>query len=314
VTPLGSAGIAAGSHRPRDAARLAEALTLRNASFLAVLVATGVAFYEPLATVLARSLRYGQYEHYSHIVLVPLMALFVLRVDRERIFARPAYAYGPGVALLGVGAGLGVLVVTGTLALGAETSLSLATLSAVTLVMGGFLLSYGVPAFREAAFGLSLLLLVVPLPPPVLGGIIRFLQVASAEASYLLFRLVDIPILREGLVFALPGLTIVVAEECSGIRSSLALAITGLLVGYFTLRRGWTRTALMVAVIPLAVVKNAIRIVTLSLLAVHVDPAFITGRLHRQGGMVFFLVTLALMAGVVWGLRRAEARGPRVAT
>jgi exosortase len=288
--------------------RLAAALTVRNAGFLAFVVATVVSFWPPLSTVIGRSLGYREYEHYSHIILVPLMTLFVLYVNRQAVFSRVRYACGPGTALLAIGVALGGVAAAGLPALSQEAYLSLTTLSAMTLVMGGFLFCYGVLAFREAAFALSLLLLMVPLPAPVLSGIVRFLQVASAEASYLLFTLTGIPILREGLVFALPGLTIEVAEECSGIRSSLALFITGLMVAYFSLQSNWTRTALMVAVIPLAVVKNAIRIVVLSLLAVHVDPAFITGRLHRQGGMVFFLVTLVLMAGVVWVLRRAEGR------
>lgn len=308
TTPPTVASAPEGWRRTRAPSRLAAALTVRNAGFLLFVVGTVACFWQPLSTVIGRSLGYSEYEHYSHIILVPLMTLFVLYVNREAVFSQVGYAYGPGAALLAIGVALGGLAAAGLPALSQEAYLSLTTLSAVTLVMGGFLFCYGMLAFRDASFALSLLLLMVPIPPSVLSGIVRFLQVASAEASYLLFTLTGVPILREGLVFALPGLTIEVAEECSGIRSSLALFITGLMVAYFSLRTGWTKTALMLAVIPLAVVKNAIRIVVLSLLAVYVDPAFITGRLHRQGGMVFFLVTLVLMAGVVWVLRRSEGR------
>ena len=37
-------------------------------------------------------------------------------------------------------------------------------------------------------------------------------------------------------------------------------------------------------------------LVTLSLLAAHVDPRFLTGQPHHEGGIVFFLFTLALAA------------------
>ena len=76
--------------------------------------------------------------------------------------------------------------------------------------------------------------------------------------------------------FALPALAIEVAEECSGIRSSLALLITGLLAGHMLLRTPWTRTALMAAIVPIAIMKNAVRIVVLTLRSTYVDRGFIT--------------------------------------
>ena len=60
---------------------------------------------------------------------------------------------------------------------------------------------------------------------------------------------------------------------------------------------------------PLTILKNGIRIVTLSLLAIHVDPGFLTGQLHHDGGVLFFLLTLAMMAPVLAWLRRSEALG-----
>jgi len=56
------------------------------------------------------------------------------------------------------------------------------------------------------------------------------------------------------------------------------------------------------------ILKNAIRIVTLTLLASYVDPGFLYGNLHREGGVVFFLLGLALMAPVLWWLERGERK------
>ena len=58
----------------------------------------------------------------------------------------------------------------------------------------------------------------------------------------------------------------------------------------------------------LSVVKNGIRIATLTLLSIHVDPDFLTGRLHRQGGFVFFLVALAILAPVFFGMEKSDKR------
>jgi len=122
---------------------------------------------------------------------------------------------------------------------------------------------------------------------------------------------VDVPVVRTGLVFALPGITIEVAQECSGIRSSMALIITSLFAGHVLLRSVWRKAILMVATLPLLFIKNGIRIVTLSLLTVYVDPSFLAGRLHRQGGIVFLLLTIAMLLPVLWWLRKSERSGDR---
>jgi exosortase/archaeosortase family protein len=55
------------------------------------------------------------------------------------------------------------------------------------------------------------------------------------------------------------------------------------------------------------IIKNGVRIATLTLLANYVNPQFLFGRLHRQGGFVFFLLGLALLLPVFWWLKRREA-------
>jgi exosortase/archaeosortase family protein len=56
------------------------------------------------------------------------------------------------------------------------------------------------------------------------------------------------------------------------------------------------------------VLKNGVRIVTLTLLATYVDPGFLYGKLHRQGGVVFFLFGLLLMWPILWLLQRSEPK------
>jgi exosortase len=165
------------------------------------------------------------------------------------------------------------------------------------------------PAARAALFPLAFLLFMVPLPPILLAGVVGGLQRASAELSAAVFGLLGVPLYREGFVFALPGLTIEVAAECSGIRSFMALVVTSVLAVHLVLRRAWTRTTLLLLLAPLAVAKNAVRIVGLSLLAIHVDRGFVTGSaLHRYGGIPLFITALVVLAGLLALLVRAEGR------
>ena len=100
------------------------------------------------------------------------------------------------------------------------------------------------------------------------------------------------------------------APQCSGIRSSLALVITSVLAGHMFLKTGWKKWALVLAVIPVTMLKNGIRIVTLSLFAVYVDKRILTdSALHTDGGILFFVLALLLMAPILFVLRRSE-KGP----
>jgi exosortase len=288
------------------------AVGVRAPAFLALLGLSIAWLWEPLSTVIVVSLRYNQ-EHYSHIVLIPLVAAGLMYLDRRVIFARVAYASGQGGLLMAAGVALSWVAHTGPVTDPEQIYVSLALLGLVALCAGAFLLCFGATAIRAAAFPVLFLLFMVPIPPVLLEHIVVFLQKASAETTYVLFNLLGVPLYRDGFFFTLPGLAIEVAEECSGIRSFLALVITSMLAGHLLLRTHWTRTSLLLAMLPLAIVKNAVRIVVLSLLAIHVDRGFITGSLHRTGGIPLFFVSLLLMGGLVWLLQRAEARFSRPA-
>ena len=159
------------------------------------------------------------------------------------------------------------------------------------------------------SFGLGLMVFMVPFPSIFLDAIVSFLQRSSADTVDLLFSVIGVPVLREGFIFKLSNFTILIAEECSGIRSFLSLVIISLVAGYWFLTSVWARAVLVAVVVPLAIVKNAFRIVGLALLANYVDPTYITdSTLHRNGGIPLFLLSLIVLFGVVWFLRRSEHR------
>jgi exosortase len=121
------------------------------------------------------------------------------------------------------------------------------------------------------------------------------LQQGSTDIAYLAFRAVGTPVLRNGFQLSVPGVTIEVAKECSSIRSSIALFITCLLAAHLYLRTTWKMALLALLSLPLSIVKNGIRITTLTLLSLYVDPGFLSGKLHHEGGFVFFLVSLLIL-------------------
>jgi exosortase len=270
-----------------------------------VLCGVGLAlFVSPVVQLLRMS---WHSELYSHIPLIPLLSLCILVFSRKRILSETRWGWpGLGLLALGLAALFGGDQIEG---LNKNDYLSIIISGAVLWFIGGFVLAYGGRAFREAMFPLLFLIFVIPIPTFILDPFVELLQICSAHAAYFLLSLSGVPLHRDGFVFALPGITIEVAPQCSGIRSSIALIITSVFAGYLFLNRGWNRLILVLSFFPITVIKNALRITTLSLLASYVDTRFITGSwLHKSGGIPFFAVGLLLMAPVLWALIRWEKR------
>ncbi len=191
--------------------------------------------------------------------------------------------------------------------------LSALTLAFFSLLVGGFAYFFGRRALLSAQFPLLFLLFAVPPPQFLLDRVISLLQHGTANLSGIFFELTGVPVLREGIVFHLTTVNIEVARECSGIRSSIALLILAVLAGHFVLQGVWRKLVFIVAGIGIMIVKNAIRIVTLTLLANYVEPGFLFGKLHREGGVVFFLIGLLLLWPVLWLLQWPSVKKEQVA-
>jgi exosortase len=132
------------------------------------------------------------------------------------------------------------------------------------------------------------------------------LQQGSAAAAHLLFIIARVPVEQDGVVLSIPGLTIEVAKNCSSIRSSIMLCITTMVLAHLFLHLSWSKVLAIAVSIPLALAKNGLRIFAIAMLTTRVDPAFMTGKLHHDGGIVFFIFSLIAVFMLLWMLRRAE--------
>ena len=272
------------------------------AIFLLVLIAVGNGVLQELVTYSLRNATA------SHVILVPFVTIALILRERHEILSslRPAPRLGTAVVIAGVGIMLlGRLSATGLLS---EDRLSVSVAGFVVASVGGFLLFYGTKACRAALFPLLFLGFTVPFPTGIIATVTATLKQGSADTVAGLLALTGTPYIREGFVFSVPKFVIEIADECSGIRSSIGLLLTMLLASHTFLKSGWAKSVVVLAILPIAILKNGIRIVTLTLLAIHVDRGFLDGQLHHEGGIVFFLLGLAMLAPLVFWLYRAELR------
>ena len=155
---------------------------------------------------------------------------------------------------------------------------------------------------------------MIPIPASTMNSAVVELQKGSAEMTAGLFNLVAVPYFRNGFQFALPGINIEIAQECSGIRSSLSLLLSGVLAAHLFLRSSWSQICFALLIVPIAIFKNAVRIATISWLGVYVDRSFFFGNLHRYGGLPFSLLAVAILGSVLLVLRKTETRDETAAS
>jgi exosortase C (VPDSG-CTERM-specific) len=250
-------------------------------------------------------------ELYSHILLVPFITAYLISLNRRNLALDSERAWRWAL----------IPLVLGACPLAAywwaarsgwkpepDDYLALMTLSFLLLLLAAGFLCLGLQTLRRVAFPAAFLIFMVPFPVMVRQGIESFFQQGSVDAAQLLFSLSGMPALRDGTGFHLPGMTLEVAPQCSGIHSSLVLFITSWLAGYLFLKSPWRRAALPLAVIPLALARNGLRVVTIGQLCVHVSPDMIDSAIHHHGGPLFFVLSLMPLFLLLYLLRRPESR------
>jgi exosortase len=235
--------------------------------------------------------------------LIPLVSIYLLVMNRKRIFAEIGYSPAVGSSVIVAGLVSYVAGILWSRQLSQNDVLFFCMAGFVTWTVGSFIAFYGKKAFQKALFPMLFLIFMIPIPFILLNPIIRILQMNSAHAVDGIFQIIGIPYHRDGMSFEFTKVTIEVAEQCSSIRSSLAMLITSIVAGYFFLPSGWRRVVLSLSVLPIAIFKNAVRITTITLLSNYVDRKFLTDSwLHHSGGIVFFAIGLVLLALVIWAL------------
>ena len=147
---------------------------------------------------------------------------------------------------------------------------------------------------------------LVPIPTQALDTVVAIWQQGSAISASLLFSALGVPVTQDGIMLSIPGLSLEVAQECSSLRSSLMLVVTSMVLAHLFLRSFWRKAAVVLVAVPLSIVKNGVRIFTISMLGTRVDPGFLHGNLHHHGGILFFLLALFALLLLIWLLKRGE--------
>jgi exosortase C (VPDSG-CTERM-specific) len=231
---------------------------------------------------------------YSDIPLIPLVSLYLIWLRRENLPRSFKTASGP--AAIFFAAGLAILMAYWLPVRDAvpavATCLAFNIFAFLLILTGVCFLFFGKVFMHAIACPMVLLIFIVPLPVPVRHWVETFLQHGSAVFAGMFFQLSGTPVMRDGLIFHLPNINLEVAPECSGIHSTMVLTIVSIVGAVLFLRSPWKRMALILAVVPLALIRNGFRIFIIGHLCVNYGPQMLASPIHRHGGPLFFILSL----------------------
>ncbi|MHB1134621.1 MAG: exosortase/archaeosortase family protein [Chloroflexota bacterium] len=192
--------------------------------------------------------------YYSHGFLVPLVSLGLVWRLRPQLSGLPARAGRPGLLLLAL-----------CLALAAEAiwrqAHFAATLAFVGCLGAAVLYLRGWAWARLMAFPLAYLLFAAPLP--FVNELAIELQVVASALAAALAGALGVPVQQQGAALSVPGASFVVGLACSGLNSLIALLALGVLLAYLVRASLGARLALVLLLVPIALLANGVRIASL---------------------------------------------------
>jgi exosortase len=284
----------------------ASKMLLKNqqTAFLALVTSSLLIGWRPLYQTFALSWRNDEY---TQILLILPISAALIFLHRQTFRTLSGWRFRTGLVLLIAAVAIACSIWFMTYRLPADERLALEMFALVLWWIGSFSFCFGTGTARGLMFPLLLLFGLVPLPDAALNGLIALLQDGSAWSAHALFAAFGVPVVQHGIFLTIPNLTIQIAQECSSIRSSSMLFITTLVLAQLLLQSPWKRMLVIFLSIPLSVAKNGLRIFTIAMLGTRVDPGYLTGRLHHQGGILFFLIALVATFALIGICQRGES-------
>jgi exosortase len=264
----------------------ASARSVNLASLCAMAASFGLAY---LPTYLRLAAGPWRTEQEGHGPLIMLAAAWLAWRQRDRLRSielRPAFLAGWAI-LLG---SLTVMTVTRSQDIPmAETATQIPVLLGCLLLIGGW------PLARIFAFPLAFLVFSVPPPNWLLDAFTVPLKAwVSDNVSNFLYGL-GYPVAQNGVMIMIGSYELMVKDACSGMNSIFALSAIGVFYIHEFVRDNLARkVVLILSIIPITILANFFRVLTLVLGAYYMGIDRMEGMFHDLTGIALFVFALLL--------------------
>lgn len=289
--------------RPASLAAGAEGRRV-NMAFLAALAASFFVAYLPTYLKLAGGAWRSEQE--GHGPLIMLAAAWLAWQQRDRLRSvelRPAPVAGWIILILS----LLLMAVTRS-----QDIPMVEVATQIPVLLGCLLLIGGWPVARVFAFPLGFLVFSIPPPTWLLDAFTVPLKVWISDiVSNFLYDL-GYPVAQNGAMIMIGSYELMVKDACSGMNSIFALSAIGVFYVHEFVRDHPIRKLLLIlSIVPITILANVFRVVTLVLGAYYIGVDTIEGLFHDLTGIalfVFALILFFLLDRVLIGLEYLTGR------
>ncbi|MBI4341175.1 MAG: exosortase/archaeosortase family protein [Candidatus Omnitrophica bacterium] len=254
-------------------------------------IAAGVALCWPTMRWMAERFEAPD-SFYSHGWLILVASGWLLWKRRARLAALPASPTYDGLWVLVPSLAVYVMATWWRIHV-------VAGLSLLGILWGLVWTLWGRAVAKVARFPLAFLVFMVPLPGILLIAISFQMKLLAAAIATWLLNLIGMPATQAGSTIQVPGVSVIVDDTCSGLRSLISLLALSI---FWTallppVAARWQKLSLVAASVPIALLGNMVRILVLVLVAVIYGAKAAEGFIHYGSGMVVFGVAIVVL---VW--------------
>lgn len=237
----------------------------------------------------------------GHYWMIPFICVYMVWYKREEIAKIPKQTSFHGLWLLAIGLFLAIFSV--------RIHQGRMPMIALPFLLSGMVWYFwGRKTAFKTAFPIFFFLFSIPLPGGIQGVTVP-LQLIATQAGHWGAALFGVETIVEGtnIVSATGNWDAYsIAGGCSGLRSLSALIIISFAWAYLADKLAlWKRVILALSAIPIAVVGNAFRLISIFVFAEYINPAFAGKTWHDWSGLLFFfpisLLALSLLHGLLAG-------------
>jgi exosortase len=155
---------------------------------------------------------------------------------------------------------------------------------------------FGARAMIKHWFPFLYLAFVIPPPEYILVHLTAPLKQFVSLVSTSWLASFGVPVAREGVTIFVAQYQLLVEDACSGMNSIIGIIAVSLLYIYLTRGSSWRYSLLLTSfAVPIAVVANILRIMTLILLTYFFGDGVAQGFLHYTAGFFLFALSLLLV-------------------
>jgi exosortase B len=231
-----------------------------------------------------------QTEQEGHGPLIIAAALWLVWQSRGKLKSTPL-SPAPGMGWAVLLSGLALMFLART-----QGVLTVEVFSAIAVIAGCVLLLAGWTVLRVLAFPIFFLFFAVPVPDWMIDAATVPLKVFISDVVTRVLYATGYPIAQNGVMIMIGSYQLMVKDACSGMNSIFALSAIGVFYVYafrwYTKIRG---LLLLATIIPITILANFIRVLSLVLIAYYAGIDAVEGTLHNLTGIGLFVVAVALM-------------------